>query len=106
MLSGLVNTEFGLIKRCGRKKDKQRAYLTGVAISWLLLGRAKYLEMMKARQRISRLFQMKSLFLLSGTHYQLRRTLIILENLNIYSGIAILASKRCFGGHAPCNNKL
>lgn len=36
MLSGLVNTEYGLIKRCGRKKDKQRAYLTGVAISWLL----------------------------------------------------------------------
>lgn len=38
---------------------------------------------------------MKLLFLLRGAHYKLRHKLIILDNLNIYSGIAILAIKCC-----------
>lgn len=38
---------------------------------------------------------MKSLFLLSGTQYKLRHKLIILENLNICSGIAVLAIIKC-----------
>lgn len=40
---------------------------------------------------------MKSLFLLSVTHYKLRHKLIILQNLNIYSGITILTLK-CYLG--------
>lgn len=44
MLSGFVNTECDLTKWCGRKKDKQRAYLIRVAISWLFQEEPSNLE--------------------------------------------------------------